>query len=148
VAKHSFFFEEAVWTADGEFTDALGRLFPLSGEARFTHGAVWSNDSVMRVAADPPWEIHNAYQVIPFEPSRLSTVWSSTQSSAGRFLGTLTVVDDVILSHGHTADSRHVTVEILRRVSDDQYENRGAYFVDGSLVSSWSVTLRRTPLYR
>ena len=143
MTRHTFFFEEGVWSAAGEFIDAQGRPFPLSGEARFTHGAVWTNDSVMRVAADPPWEIRNSYQVIPFETGRLETVWSSNQSATGRFLGTLSVVADVILSHGQTADSRHITVEVLRRISNDEYENRGVYLLDGKRVSAWRVTLRK-----
>ncbi|MGZ5472782.1 MAG: hypothetical protein ACXW31_02835, partial [Thermoanaerobaculia bacterium] len=61
----------------------------------------------------------------------------------GEVNGTFAFFDDIILSTYRSDDGQYTASEVFLRKSDDRYEVRGALFLHGGHVSSWSLTMTR-----
>jgi hypothetical protein len=49
----------------------------------------------------------------------------------------------VILSSYRSDAGDYSATEVFRRIDDDRYDVRGALFLHGGHVSSWSLTMQR-----
>src|SRR5688500_14179732 len=97
--KHSFLFEEALWRAHGEYSDASGKAAPVDGETSIKHLETrWLFEGVLRVRGERPALHHNRYDIVPFSPNARSTHWSSTNPAVGALRGRFILVGDAILS--------------------------------------------------
>lgn len=141
---HTFLFEEGCWKAEGFFRDAEGYTVLVMGETRIVHGEHrWVMDGFMEIEGDVPRRIENRYVIEPFN-GRDTARWSSENPALGPLRGTFTIVGDSILSGYSDEGGAYSGMEYLRLMDGDSYINRGALLGDGGLVSSWSVTLRRS----
>lgn len=141
---HTFLFEPGDWLAEGTSFDDAGAPVAVTGRTRVTHEpGGWRNAGVLRLETDPPEEFANTYTFAPLAPGAAATTWSSANPALGRLTGALAAVADAILMTGATADSRFTVCESLRMIDATTYEDRGALFADGELVSSWAVRLTK-----
>lgn len=145
MTAHTFLFAPGDWRAEGLSFDGCGEPVAVTGFTRVSHEpGGWRNAGVMRLETDPPEEFQNTYTFAPIQPGAAATTWSSANPALGRLTGSLAAVADSLLLTGATADSRFTVCESLRMIEEATYEDRGALFECGELVSSWAVTLRRT----
>lgn len=145
--KHTFLFEEGIWTVSGEYTGQNGAVIPMEGSARITHAEnIWKNQGVMTlVQAGGNIEIRNDYEIAPFDEGSDYTAWRSDNPSLGRLTGLFVVVDDSIISTIASDDGKISGIEYLRKVNEDLYVSRGFIFRGNEKVSSWAAELvRRT----
>lgn len=146
MTAHTFLFAPGDWRAEGTSFAGDGEPVAVTGLTRVTHEpGGWRNAGVMRLDTDPPEEFQNTYTFAPLEPGAAATTWSSANPALGRLTGSLAAVADVLLLTGATSDGRFTVCESLTMIDAATYEDRGALFADGELVSSWAVRLTRQP---
>ena len=142
--KHTFLFEEGVWTAVGAFTDAEGNVAPVRGQSKTIHGPdVWVEESYLELQTDEKIEIHNNYKIVPFEEGSDTTTWTSLNPTLGKLSGKFVIVDDSIISSFKSENLIYTGLELLTKIDDDKYINRGVLLKDGEKFSSWAVELTR-----
>ena len=141
--RHRFLFEEGRWTASGSFLDADGKTHPASGETVATHGADgWTLDGTLNVHIEPPQSFRNIYRIGSFDEAGCAS-WTSVNAFFGALEGHFVVTGETILSVFRSVDGRCRGVEALRLATDGSYAARGAFFVEGQRLSSWTMTLVR-----
>ena len=124
--------------------DRTGNRIEVVGESAMMHDAnVWRLTGVMRLKSDPPQEIRNAYEIVPFNQGSDTTSWESVNPALGKLIGQFTLFEGVILSLYHSTDGKFSGTEYLRKIDDLHYENKGALYQDKKKLSSWEVTLTR-----
>lgn len=142
--KHTYLLREATWEATGFFVDAEGRKWPATGRAVITHQPdAWHNDGSMTVHLEEPLTFENHYVYSPFETGQLEARWRSSNPAMGELEGDLAIVGDSLLFRFDSPDGVHRGTEYLKKISDDHYLSRGAYFSGVERVSSWAVDLKR-----
>jgi len=143
MAEHTFLLSEAVWRAEGEFFDGLGRRTEVEGEAEVRHyPEKWTFSSHMRTRAPKPVESRSEYEVVPFARGNLATPWISQSATLGSLNGRFLLLGDAILSTWESATGRFRGSETLLMRSATHYSARGALFDGGKLMSAWMVELR------
>lgn len=139
--RHRFLFEEGRWTASGSFLDADGKTHPASGNTAVVHGADgWMLDGVLNVHIEPPQSFRNTYRIGPFDSAGCAS-WTSVNAFFGPLEGHFVVTGETILSVFRSVDGRCRGVEALRLEANGSYAARGAFFVDGQRLSSWTMIL-------
>jgi hypothetical protein len=142
---HTYPFEPAVWEADGRFIDASGQVSPARGQVRIRHkGAVWVSTGVMRVLREPALEFTSTCTLEPMAPGADTSAWSSENPVLGKCTGTFVLIADTIVSLYRSLDGIHTGTEVLLKVDDDHYVNRGVLLRDGDKVSAWAMDLKRS----
>lgn len=141
-SSHSYLFREGLWIAEGTYRDAEGTTYPVAGESRIRHDAEhWSIEASMWLSGDRKTAFVNNYRVVPFEPHRVDTTWTSSNPALGTMTGRFAVVEDVILSSFRSEDGRCRGSECLRQVNTHTYRGRGVLYRDEQLASCWAVNL-------
>lgn len=143
--EHTFLFQEGFWNARGYYFDDMDRALTLEGITRITHlEDLWINEGEMEInAGDKPIKIYNRYEIIPFREGRNQTTWESLSPDLGKLLGQFAIVDDAIMSTCHAQSGVYTGVEVLLKISNTHYQNRGVLFKGNDKLSSWSVDLHK-----
>ncbi|MEW6183571.1 MAG: hypothetical protein AB1500_10425 [Bacillota bacterium] len=142
--KHTFLFQEAVWTAKGIYIDENGNTVPVEGRTEITHAAdLWINDGYLRLSGAGAVEFRNRYEIVPPSGDRDFTSWKSFNPALGTLTGNFTFVDDPIISSCVSEDGGYTSVEYLLKVSDAAYRGRGVLYKGKHKLSSWAVELSR-----
>lgn len=136
MTEHSYLLREGRWEISGSTIDVAGNPNVMIGYAIVTHGDQWIvdeelNENTSRFAVVPPGEDRNA------------TTFTGRDGISGEVQGTFAFFDDVILSTYSSGDGHYAACEVFLRRDEAHYEVRGALFLDGGHVSSWSLTLMR-----
>ena len=140
---HTFLFKEGLWRSEGEFSDALGKLTAVQGEAHIRHYPDrWIYEGVLRTLASQPVEHRTVYEIQPLAPGNFATPWTSKSPSFGTLHGRFIVVGDAILSAYESATGRYRGQDTILRRDERHYSARGAIFDGGKLLSAWSFELR------
>ena len=135
--EHTYLLRPGKWQISGSTIDVAGNANIAIGFAVVTHdGAHWVIEEHIN-------ELGTRYD-IPTVPAVASAApFKGSSGIAGSIKGAFAFFDDVILATWHSDDGKYVSVESLRMLSDDRYETRGALFLNGGHVSSWSYALQR-----
>jgi hypothetical protein len=136
VNDHTYLCREGRWEIEGSTIDVAGNPNVMIGFVVVTHRDSWIVEEQLN-------EVQTRYAVAPLAPGISATCFTGANGMAGEVHGSLAFFDDLILSMYSSDDGHYHACEALRRLGDDRYENRGALFLDGGHVSSWSLTLRR-----
>ena len=141
--EHTFLFQEGFWSAGGYYFDDMDRPLPLVGTTRITHlEGVWVNEGETEIkAGDKSIKISNRYEIVPFGKDKNHTTWESLNPDLGTLLGRFVIVDDTILSTCHARGGGYTGTELLLKVTETHYKNRGVLFKESDKLSSWSVDL-------
>jgi len=144
--EHTFLFQEGIWIAEGHYFDDTERTYPLRGMTRITHQeGLWLNEGEMEIiAVDHPVRICNRYEIVPFDEGRNHTTWESLNPDLGTLLGQFIIVDDTIISTCRSSNGGYMGTEIILRINEMHYKNRGVFLQGNDKLSSWSVDLHKT----
>ena len=144
--KHTFLFNQQMWAATGVYFDSADTPVPAAGESRVIHqGGLWIVESTVRVFGDAPLEINNRYEVVPFSADTPYVAqWKSAHTTLGRLSGKFVLIDDTILSIYQAEESIHSGTEVLVKIEDSYYQNKGCLFKGNDKLSSWAFELRHT----
>lgn len=141
---HSFLFQEGLWKAEGTLIDKDGNSSDVKGEVHIQHkNNVWINEGHVKSTEPSFNEIHNRYEISPFENGKDDTSWFSINPVLGHLMGHMVIAGDSILSSFSSEDNIFKGFEFLLQVETDTYINRGVLFREGERYSTWLVTLRR-----
>ena len=93
---------------------------------------------------DAPLEIKNRYEVIPFsDDNPYVAQWKSVNTALGRLSGKFVIIDDTILSIYQSEESVHSGTEVLVKIEEGYYQNKGCLFKGNDKLSSWAFELRK-----
>lgn len=144
MAEHTFLFREGLWRAEGEFFDGTGVRTEVEGEAQIRHYPdKWIYEGTLRTRAAKPAEHRTVYEIHPFAPGNLTTLWSSKSATLGTLNGRFIVLGDAILSSYESATGRFRGQDTILRRDEYRYSARGALFDGGKLASAWIIELVR-----
>lgn len=140
--KHTYLVSPGTWQAKGFFKDNNGNSYPVTGSSIITHERkIWYNRSAMLIHTQPVTDIECVYEITPLDPDTYSTTWTAETLPMGRISGNFAIVGNTILSSANTPQGANI--ETLRQLDESTYENRGALFMEGQLLSTWEVILTR-----
>jgi hypothetical protein len=135
--EHSFILRPGKWEISGSTIDVASNPNIAVGYAVVTHeGNRWVIEEHIN-------EVGTHYDIPTVLPAANAAAFKGTSGIAGAFRGTFAFFDDQILAAWHSDDGKYVTVASYRMLSEERYESRGALFLDGGHVSSWSYVLQR-----
>lgn len=135
--EHTLFAREGRWQITGSTVDVAGNPNIVVGFVIVAHrNDVWIIDEQIN-------ESENQYEAAPLTPDATATSFRGTNGVLGLISGAYVFFEDVILTTYRSDDARYAGVEASRLMDADRYECRGALFLDGGHVSSWSLTLQR-----
>lgn len=134
--EHTFLLREGRWQIGGSTVDVAGNPNVMIGYAIVTHGQQWIVDEELN-------ENTSRYAVTPLGQDRGATSFTGMDGITGEVNGTFAFFDDMILSTYRSDDGQYNASEVFLRKADDRYEVRGALFLHGGHISSWSLTLTR-----
>lgn len=135
MSEHSYLLREGRWQISGSTIDVAGNPNVMIGYAIVTHAdGEWIVDEEIN-------ENTSRIAVVPSVEDRNATTFTGRDGISGEVHGTLAFFDDMILSTYRSDDGHYAASEVFVRKADDCYEVRGALFLDGGHVSSWSLTL-------
>ena len=137
MSEQSFLLEPGRWEITGSTVDVAGNPNALIGYATVTHG-------------DRSWDVHeqlnenaSRYDVRPLGSGMPATTFTGRHAIMGAVQGAYAFFEDVILSTCRSDDGDYSATEVYRLLDENRYEVRGALFLHGGHVSSWSLTLVR-----
>ena len=133
---HTFLLREGRWEIEGSTIDVAGNPNAMIGFAVITHRENWIVEEQLN-------EAHSHYAVAPLSPGISATCFTGANGIVGEVHGSFAFFDDLILSMYRSDDGHYQVCEALRMLDDDHYDARGAMFLDGGHVSSWSLNLHR-----
>lgn len=116
--------------------DVAGNPNVMIGYAIVTHGDQWIVDEEIN-------ENTSHLVIVPLGEDRNATTFKGRDGISGDVHGTIAFFDDMIVSSSRSDDGRYTSSEVFLCKADDRYEVRGALFLGGGHVSSWSLTLTR-----
>ncbi|HEY0370816.1 MAG TPA: hypothetical protein VGD79_02375 [Thermoanaerobaculia bacterium] len=133
--EHSYLLREGRWQISGSTIDVAGNPNVMVGYAIVTRGKDgWTIDEELN-------ENTSCFTIAPLTDDRNATTFTGRDGISGEVHGTFAFFDDVILCAYHSEDSGYMASEVFVRKAEDCYEARGALFLNGGHVSSWSLTL-------
>ena len=147
--RHTYIFEEGVWTACGIYINDAGVGVDVRGRSVVVHqDELWVIELNMTLLPVEDREYRNldfktVYEVKPIVCETDATDWITYNQSMGRLSGKITVVHDSILSMYHTTNGMIRGMESLLKISNDRYHCRGALFERGRRTSSWFLQFER-----
>jgi hypothetical protein len=136
VNEHSYLIREGRWQISGSTIDVAGNPNVMIGYAIVTHGEKWVVDEELN-------ENTSCFEVTPLGDDRNATTFTGRDGISGTVNGTFAFFEDMILSAWRSDDGQYSASEVFLRRAEDCYEVRGALFLAGGHVSSWSLTLTR-----
>ncbi len=135
--EQTFLLREGRWQISGSVVDVAGNPNIAIGLAVVTHsGELWILEEQVN-------ELQNRYTILPLAKGATATGFNGVNGVMGELRGSFVFFDDLILLTYTSADGRYHGTEALRMLDEDRYETRGALFLDGGHVSSWSYVLQR-----
>ena len=135
--EHTLFAREGRWQISGSTVDVAGNPNIVVGFVIVAHSdGVWIIDEQIN-------ESENQYEATPLVPGATATSFRGTNGALGLISGAYVFFEDLILTTYRSDDARYAGFEASRLMDADRYECRGALFLDGGHVSSWSLTLLR-----
>lgn len=142
--KHTFFYKEAEWKADGHYYDQFSVEKIARGKTVILHRPdLWVAVAFLQVFFETPIELENNYEIIPFKSGADKTTWMSKNPGIGTFRGSFVVVKETILSSFSTEDHTYSGSECLIQLNETSYESRGLLLKENQKISSWAVQLSR-----
>lgn len=134
---HTLFVAEGQWQIAGSTVDVAGNPNIAIGLAAIEHsGALWIFEEQLN-------EVPSRYTILPLEAGATATGFNGVSGIMGEVKGSFVFFEDVILMTCGSVDGRYHHCEALRMLDTERYETRGALFLDGGHVSSWSYVLQR-----
>jgi hypothetical protein len=138
VKEHTYVLRPGKWQIAGSTIDVAGNANVAIGYAIVTHeGAVWTIEEHIN-------EVGTRYDIPTVDASAAAAALKGSSGIAGTIKGDFAFFDDVILATWRSDDGRYVSIESFRMLAEDRYDTRGALFLNGGHVSSWSYTLIRS----
>jgi len=135
--EHTLFAREGRWQISGSTVDVAGNPNIMVGFLIVAHTkSVW-------IVQEQINESENQYEAAPLEPGATATNFRGSNGALGLINGAYVFFEDVILTTYRSEDAHYTGFEASRLMDADRYECRGALFLDGGHVSSWSLTLQR-----
>ena len=135
--EHSYILRPGSWQIAGSTIDVAGNANVAVGYALVTHeGARWIIEEHLN-------EVGTRYEIPAVREESGAAPFKGTSGIAGSFTGDFAFFADVILATWRSDDGKYVSVESFRLLAEDRYESRGALFMNGGHVSSWSYALQR-----
>ena len=142
--KHSYIFEEGIWSASGRYYDKNQACISLSGKTKISHkNDHWVLDGFMELALDKPVKFTNRYSIEPIASEKDFTFWSSINPALGKLLGKFMIIGDTILSSYASENGLYSGSESLILIDKKTYKNKGFTFRGRNKFSSWEVDLNR-----
>lgn len=136
--EHTYLLRPGRWEILGSTIDVAGNPNAMLGFAVVTHdGDAWDVQEQLN-------ENPSRFDVRPPATGMPATTFTGTHAILGNVQGVYAFFEDVILSSYRADEGDYSAAEIFRRLDDDRYEVRGALFLHGGHVSSWSLTMQRT----
>jgi hypothetical protein len=137
VKDDSLFVSEGRWTIAGSTIDVAGNPNIAIGALRVVRsGDLW-------IAEEQLNEVANRYTILPLDDGATATRFNGVNGIMGEVEGSLVFFDDLILVTLRSSDGQYHSCEAMRRTTADRYDTRGALFLSGGHVSSWSYVLER-----
>ena len=134
---HTYVLRPGKWQIAGSTVDVAGNANVAIGYAVVTHeGDHWNIEEQINEVGT-----HYAIPTVPSEAG--AAPFTGSSGIAGPIAGAFAFFADVILATWRSEDGQYVSVESFRMLADDRYETRGALFLKGGYVSSWSYVLER-----
>ena len=133
---HTYLLHEGRWEIEGSTIDVAGNPNIMIGFALVTHDESWIFEEELN-------ESQNRYVIAPLTPGIAATCFTGMNGIVGEVHGSFAFFEDLILLMYGSDDGHYQACEALRKMDDDRYDARGALFLDGGHVSSWSLTLQR-----
>ena len=141
---HTFLFEQGIWFAKGDYTDAKNTIILIEGETRILHQKDhWVNESMMKLQDGSGTEFTNTTEIVPFTDSREFTTWKSVNPVLGKLTGEFMIVADTILSTFISEFGEYTGCECLLQVDKNIYISRGFVFNGEEKLSSWALSLKK-----
>jgi len=137
VNEQSYLLKPGRWEITGSTVDVAGNPNALIGYATVIHG-------------DRGWDVQeqlnenaSRHDVRPLGNGMPATTFTGTHAIMGPVQGAYAFFEDLIVSTYRSDDGDYAATEVYRQVDENRYEVRGALFLHGGHVSSWSLTLVR-----
>ncbi len=147
--QHTYLFEEGLWAANGIYINEPGDQVDVQGNSIITHhDDNWVIELTMKLVPTDQSEYRNldfktVYEVQPIIAATDAMEWVTHNASMGRLNGLMTVVHDSILSTYQSTNGNIRGTETLIKVSDSQYQCRGALFEGARRGASWFLSFTR-----
>ena len=147
--QHTYLFEEGLWAANGIYINEPGDQVDVHGSSIITHHEEkWVIELVMELMPKDHSEYRNlefktVYEVQPIRVLTDATEWVTHNPSMGRLNGLMTVAHDSILSTYQSTNGNIRGIETFIKVSDGQYQCRGALFEGARRGASWFLVFTR-----
>lgn len=135
--EHTYLLTPGRWEIAGSTIDVAGNPNAMIGYAVVTHGESWSVHEQVN-------ENTSRFDVRPPAGGMPATTFTGTHAVLGGVHGAYAFFEDVILSNYGSDNGEYAASEVFRRIDENRYDVRGALFLHGGHVSSWSLTLQRT----
>lgn len=142
-AGHTFLFDESVWLVSGIYINEKSLTVDVEGDSVISHrNGHWLNEVNMELKTEDNGKYRNRqyktiFEYTPIESTLESSVWHASNPLLGRLHGILVFVDDTILSSYQTSNGKIRGMETMRKVSEYEYQCRGALTEAGKRSSSW-----------
>ncbi|MBN1114185.1 MAG: hypothetical protein JXA66_02475 [Oligoflexia bacterium] len=142
--RHSFLFEEGTWNAKGSYYDSEDNVLKTEGQTTITHtGNLWVNEGYMRLLKTDPAEFSSRYEFTPAKPNETMLDSVSVNPVTGKISGTLTVVDNSLISSRNSENNDYSGCKFLIKTDAEKYLNYGYLKKGNTLVSRWSLELEK-----
>lgn len=140
--KHTYFYETLSWTAEGNYYDDKGGIYPLYGEVSIIRDELhWGLDGFLEVRCEQPVRFANCYSISESECAS-TLLWESFNPALGTLRGSFEIIGNSIVSHYTSQDGVYSGTETLVQRSLDEYYNVGVSFCNGKKMSSWTAMLK------
>jgi hypothetical protein len=125
------------WEITGSTIDVAGNPNALIGYATVTH------EEKSWIVQEQLNENGSRYDVRPLADGMPATTFTGTHAIMGPVQGAYAFFENLILSSYRSDDGGYAASEVFQQVGEDRYDVRGALFLHGGHVSSWSLTMQR-----
>ena len=135
--NHTLIVREGRWRVSGSTVDVAGNANIAVGFLVITNReSGWLLEEQIN-------ELTNRYEIERPESGVSTTTFAGENAALGKLTGRFVFFEELILTIYESKDGTYKGFEALTRADPDRYESRGALFLDGGHVSSWSLTLQR-----
>ncbi|GEM_PF-996086 len=146
---HSFLLQPVNWVISGIYRDEKSVPISVRGQCAISHHeALWLNEMTMELMPENREKYRNLeyktiYEYKPLESGMDSSSWVASNPSLGKLHGFIVIADDAILSLYQSSNGNLRGSETLIKISDRQYQCRGALLESGVVSSSWILQYDR-----
>ncbi|MGH8556592.1 MAG: hypothetical protein ACRESZ_03840 [Methylococcales bacterium] len=142
-AKHTFLFDESIWLISGLYINEKSVPVDVEGNSVISHrDGRWLNEVSIELKTEDNREYRDrqyktVFEYAPIESTLEPSAWHASNVLLGRLHGVLVFVDDTILSSYQTSNGNIRGLETMRRISETEYQCRGALMEGETKSSSW-----------